>query len=174
MTLPNKRIEYVKNQMVQLESQEPLSEEKLNSDILLSESEEFVQANSTVRSNKSSRVKIPDLNNILGFGTIDIESGAAIIEGYGFSKIKFSSSFNSTPNVLSAKFGFLSIRIPTVSISMRSYTILGYSIEIPIPALDSFNVRLPSMCFVMDASSSGIQVFNVAGRVFFTYIAIGK
>lgn len=160
-------LEFVK----MLDQREPISEEKLAKDLELSEAGDYTVA-STVRGQGAIRARMPDLTTL--FGMVDAEAGMAVVEGFGTAKIGFKESFSDTPTLIAVPFGFFELQVPWITVEWRQFTIAWFSVRLPIPQLTTMTIRLPSLCFMMNVSKDGFEVFNVIGRTTISYFAFGK
>jgi len=153
-----------------LKRQEKYSEEKLKRDLELAQGDNY-HVECSVRSRGALRFSVPDLREL--FGSVDIEAGVAVVEGFGRAKIKFKESFSKTPGLVETKFGFWELKVPWVVIEWRTFGIWWVRLRLPVPRLTWMKIRLPTLCFLMNVSKDGFEVFNVVGRTHIAYMAIG-
>lgn len=151
------------------EKKEPLNPENLLKDVKLAKEGDY-SVESTLTSQGALDFQLPDITQPFRFAYV--EAGVAVIEGFGTITVPFKKSFNSTPALLKANFGFVEIRVPWVNINWRTYTLGWYSFNIPIPSVTWMTVRIPTMLFLMNVNSSGFQILNVLGRTYVSYLAI--
>ena len=156
---------------VKLEQEEPYTEEQLSRDIELSETGNY-EVQARVRSRGALNFTFPDLTQPLSTGKI--EAGVAIVEGFGKARINFKKSFSGTPGLIETKFGFFELRVPWVVISWRWFRIGWWWVRIPVPRVTRMTIRLPTLCFLMKVDKNGFEVFNVMGRTYVAYLAIGR
>jgi len=154
-----------------LEKEEPLTEEQLSRDFELSEQGNY-EIQARVRSRGALNFTFPDLTQPLAQGKI--EAGVAIVEGFGRAKINFKKSFSKTPGLVESKFGFFELRVPWVAVEWRVFRIWWWRVRIPIPRIRMMTIRLPTLCFLMGVDKKGFEVFNVLGRTYIAYMAIGR
>ena len=160
------------NFLKELEKAEPVSQEQLERDMDLSELGDYtVQAN--MRGKGAIAAMLPDLATIPP-GTLYVEAGVATVEGFGTARIDFERSFSDTPVLVAIPFGFFELRVPWVTIEWREFSIGWWTVRLPVPKATTQTIRLPTMCFTMNVSENGFEVFNVAGRTTICYIAIGR
>ena len=150
---------------------EPYSESQLKRDLKLSEENKY-SISATVKKKGSIDFDVPDLSTPLGI--MRVEAGAAIIDGFGTAKIKFNRTFNRIPSVVKTAFGFFELKVPWVVLQWKQINVAWWTVNIPIPKLTFMTIRIPSMCFLMNVNKDGFEVFNVLGRTYITYLAIGR
>lgn len=167
-----KKISEFFNFLKNLEQREPITEEQLARDIELSEKADYT-VQSTVRGKGAINATVPDLSTFPP-STVLVEAGLATVEGFGSAKISFERSFSDTPVLLAVPFGFFELRVPWVTVEWRSYRIGWLTISLPVPRVTTMTIRLPSMCFMMNVSKDGFEVFNVIGRTTISYLAFGR
>ena len=155
-----------------LNSREPYPEDKLKRDLELSEKGDY-EVNAILGKKGALNFDVPDLSTIPP-GIMRVEAGVAVVEGFGTVHIKFERPFAKTPGLVKTVFGFFEVKIPVPSIQWRQFTIGWWSINIPVPKLSFVTIRLPTMCFLMNVEKDGFNVFNVLGRSYITYLAIGR
>jgi len=159
------------NFVAKLEEEEPYTEEELTRDIELSEGENY-EVQARVRSRGALNFEVPDLTRLLG--RMKVEAGVAVVEGFGRAKISFKKSFSDTPGFIETKFGFFELRVPWVVVEWRVFRIWWWQVRIPVPRVTTMRIRLPTMCFLMNVDKNGFEVFNVLGRTYISYMAIGR
>lgn len=166
-----KKISEFFNYLQKLNESQPVTEEQILRDIELSERGDYT-ALAEVKGKGSIRAQLPDLSAPLSLAYV--EAGVATVEGFGSAKISFEQSFSDTPTLLAVPFGFFELKIPWVEIEWRSFTIAWWEIRLPVPRLTTLTIRLPSLCFMMNVSKDGFEVFNVIGRTTISYFAFGR
>ena len=155
-----------------LRSREKYSEDKLKRDIELSESGNY-NVEAAVNKKGDLCFVVPDISTIPP-GLMKVDGGVAVVDGFGTAKIKFSNPFSETPALVKAVFGFFELKVPWVTLQWRQFNIGWWSINIPVPKLNFMTIRLPTMCFLMNVEKDGFEVFNVLGRSYITYLAVGR
>ena len=160
------------NFIEKLEKEEPYTKEQLQKDLELAQQGDRYDVKARIRGRGTLTFEVPDLNRV--FGKMKVECGIAIVEGFGRAKINFKQSFSETPGLVESKFGFVVLRVPWVVIEWRYYRLGWWRIRLPVPRLAWMHIRLPTMCFVMGLDKKGFEVFNVFGRTYIAYMAIGK
>ena len=150
---------------------ENLTLEEIKNDIKLSQEGKY-NTKSEVTDQSVLDFKLPNILHPFSF--MNVETGVAVVSGFGTVTVPFKKSFQSTPSLLNANFGFISIRIPWVNFSWDKYTIGWVHISIPIPHFESLTIHLPSMAFMMNVNNSGFQILNIIGKTYISYLAIGS
>jgi hypothetical protein len=154
-----------------LEEKAPYPEELLQQDLELSEKGNY-DVKASVRSRGALNFQVPDLTRPLGL--MKVEAGLAVVEGFGRAKIQFKKSFSETPGLVETKFGFFELKVPWVVLEWRSIRLGWWTINIPVPKVTTMTIRLPSLCFLMNVEKDYFEVFNVLGRTYISYLAIGR
>jgi len=166
------KIEDLFNFLRSLNTVEQIEAEKIAKDLQLSESNSY-DTIASIRAKGSLNATLPDFSTIPP-STVLTEAGVGVVEGFGRVKISFNRKFNDTPSVLLVPFGFFELKVPWVTVEWRSFTIGWWSVRLPVPAVNTMTIRIPSMCFMMDVDKDGFEVFNVFGRTTVSYIAFGR
>ena len=124
---------------------------------------------------------LPDL--LVPFSMVYGEIGYVTLNNlYGSKKVKFKSSFPTTPGFVSSVIGYLSLSIPILHITYNRvcFTIpvinIRVCLPIPIPSISVSwrRIFLPAPCFIIGVERDGFIVFGAANKVVISYIALSK
>lgn len=134
-------------------------------------SEELIGIKATSSKKGVFSFTLPDLSRV--FGTVEAEAGVHTLEGVGTVKINFEYSFSDNPFLITTPFGYWEIQIPLPGITYKTFNIGYWRIDIPVPYIDYGIIRLPSLAFVMNVSTSGFEVMHFGTRTVLSYFALG-
>lgn len=105
--------------------------------------------------------------------TATIEVGCVKTSGFAINRANFDTSFSDVPQCLYASFGYWNFPVPIPKLELRTFSAWGLSVTILWPT-DWIYLRLPSMSFMMKVDSQYIEIANIVGDNYGTYLAIGQ